>query len=196
MQALPAFLYKEFLYLSCMDKKELRREMGEKAKAADPLVCSRLSEQVALRVEALPQFRAARTVALYSATAGEVSLSTLIGRWMGEKTLLLPAVDGNDMFFREFNGSTPMRRGPFGIMEPAVGEAFPPRDIDLIVVPGVAFSRCRQRLGRGKGFYDKFLPQTGAYKAGVCFEAHLVDIIACDPHDIEMDIIVTPKGVF
>jgi 5-formyltetrahydrofolate cyclo-ligase len=173
------------------DKKELRDLMRERVKELDAPTCGRLSEDAALRLETLPQFRAARTVALYSALGGEVSLSTLIGRWTGVKTLLLPVTEGNRMFFRVHDGATPMRRGAFGIMEPAAGEEFPPSRIDLIAVPGVAFSRTGQRLGRGAGYYDRFLPTTGAYKVGICFPQQLVDSIACESHDVGMDIVVS-----
>ena len=62
-----------------------------------------------------------------------------------------------------------------------------------MVVPGVAFDRKGKRLGRGKGFYDRFLKSTNATKVGVGYEFQLIDEVPSEPHDISMDIIVTQK---
>lgn len=90
-----------------------------------------------------------------------------------------------------------MEAGAYGIMEPE-GPAFTAYDdIDLIIIPGLAFDVKHNRLGRGKGYYDRFLQQmqqmrqTHAYKIGVCFHHQLVDSIPVTAYDIPMDEVVS-----
>ena len=84
------------------------------------------------------------------------------------------------------------RAATYGIEEPT-GELFTDyADIDFIVVPGVAFDRNGNRLGRGKGYYDRLLPRIpSAYKAGICFPFQLVEEVPAEPFDIRMDEIIT-----
>ena len=84
--------------------------------------------------------------------------------------------------------------GRFGIREPAGGEAVEPGGIDLVLVPGVAFSRAGVRVGRGAGFYDRFLAGTPATRVGVCFREQIVECAKGEAHDVPMDAIVTDGG--
>ena len=70
-----------------------------------------------------------------------------------------------------------------------------PGSIDWIIVPGVAFDKKLNRLGRGKGYYDKLLVQTSATKIGICYELQLFDEIPAEPHDIKMDFIITENNI-
>ena len=67
-------------------------------------------------------------------------------------------------------------------------------DIDLAVIPGMAFDRDGHRLGRGKGFYDKLLPGIKCRKIGLCFSFQLADSVPIEPHDIVMDMVLTDDG--
>jgi 5-formyltetrahydrofolate cyclo-ligase len=83
-------------------------------------------------------------------------------------------------------------QGAYGIMEPLACGAVEPCEIDVMVVPGVVFARNGERMGRGKGYYDRYmsLPGFRAYKIGVCYSQQLVDFIPCEPHDIVMDEVI------
>ncbi len=181
--------------MSATGKTELRRAMRHACAAIDDAGRQAASQEVIRHIESLPEWRAAQVVALYSPLDDEVALGGLAGRWLGVKTIVLPVVEDSGMSFREWTGTGAMRRGAFGIMEPSGGEDFPPEKIDLVVVPGVAFSRTCQRLGRGKGYYDRFLKTTRAFRAGVCFSHALVDDMACELHDVDMDAVISPEGV-
>ncbi len=151
---------------------------------------ARQSRCVMARVEALPQFAAARTVALYRSLPDEVDTHAFIEKWKGEKTVLLPVMqDNGGLELCPFGPDTPLRPAAYGIHEPQ-GEAWPCEAIDVIVIPGVAFDRAGNRLGRGKGFYDRFLKRTAAYKVGVCFDFQLLDEIPKDSHDVAMDEVI------
>jgi len=92
-----------------------------------------------------------------------------------------------------------LQPGPWKLLEPDPAQCpvVPPQDIDLLVIPGMAFTRTGGRLGRGGGFYDRFL--TGvhprAVKVGVCFGIQLVDAVPLEAHDHEVDWVVTESDV-
>ena len=83
---------------------------------------------------------------------------------------------------------------PAGIAEPDVdAEPCEPSEIDLIVVPGTAFTQAGARMGRGRGYYDKYLSQPGfrGVKVGVCYAHQLVGELPVEPHDVFMDYVIT-----
>ncbi len=155
--------------------------------------CTDWSESVCRSVLNTSQWQNAATVMLYNALPDEVDLQLLLRQaWQAGKRVLLPVVKGDgEMVVRLVEASTPFQCGAYGIQEP-VGDDFTDYgQIDLIVVPGMAFDAEGHRLGRGKGYYDRFLPQAGnAYKLGVCFPFQFVDAVPVDPHDQRMDSVV------
>ena len=115
--------------------------------------------------------------------------------WLGEdptdKLLAFPRISekGTLLFF---SGSV-FKAGPLGASEPVDGTAAPPPD--LVVVPGLAFDLTGARLGRGKGFYDKWLEANPAVrKLGVCFKCQMLERIPAEPHDVCVNAILTEDG--
>ena len=129
---------------------------------------------------------------LYHSLPDEVDTHGLVRRWSGQKRILLPVVKGEDLELKLYTGDNHLTQGAFRIDEPT-GPAFTDyAAIDLAVIPGVAFDRRGNRLGRGKGYYDRLLPRlTQARKLGICFPYQLVNDIPTDAHDIRMDEIIT-----
>ena len=111
----------------------------------------------------------------------------------GEKTLLLPCVQGDDLVLRRYMGPECMVSGEqFGIGEPTGPEWTDLGAVELIVVPGVAFDSEGNRMGRGRGFYDRLLKSTPrAAKVGVAYDFQMLDHIATEPHDVRMDRVIT-----
>ena len=146
---------------------------------------------IAEMVGRLPGFAAARTVALYHALPDEVPTAGMLRLWHGVRRLALPVITGDgEMHFREYTGDGTISEGPFGIGEPQTGREIPPSEIDLMLVPGVAFDAGGRRLGRGKGFYDRYLSHPDAahiYKVGLCRPDALAPEVPAEPHDIVMD---------
>ncbi len=147
------------------------------------------------RIESLPEFATAHTVALYHALPDEVPTDEMLHRWHGPKRLALPAVhpDGT-MTLHEYLGTGDLTPGAFGISEPREGREIPPAEIDLVLIPGVAFDPSGRRLGRGRGFYDRYLARPDAahiYKVGLCHPYALVPEVPAEPHDVVMDIVIT-----
>ena len=175
-------------------KKELRKRIALlKTQHADSTMRKLQSANILAALEAHPAFRAANTVLLYHSLNDEVDTHAFIQKWSSEKRILLPVVVGDDLELRIYTGPEDMSiSGIYGIAEPT-GEIFTDyAAIDFIVVPGVAFDAKGNRLGRGKGYYDRLLPRIpSAYKAGICFPFQLVEEVPAESFDIRMDIIIT-----
>ena len=172
---------------------ELRKLMASlKIRHASSTLQKLQSAKILAALEAHPAFRAATTVLLYHSLKDEVDTHAFIRKWSNEKRILLPVVVGDELELRLYTGPEDMATGTYGIEEP-VGETFTDyADIDFIAVPGVAFDRKGNRLGRGKGYYDRLLPRIpAAYKAGICFPFQIVEEVPAEAFDICMDIIIT-----
>lgn len=179
-----------------MSKQNLRQEMRQRKKTYGSEQLRRMSQPIIEALLAHPRLMSAHTILLYASLADEVNTHELINTLLQQgKTLLLPVVvDDHTMKICRYTHDTNVGHGSFGIMEPQA-DAFTDYDqIDLILVPGMAFDRHGHRLGRGKGYYDRFLSQAkDCYKIGVCFPFQLVDEVPTDEHDVRMDEIITQK---
>jgi 5-formyltetrahydrofolate cyclo-ligase len=180
-----------------MTKAELRREMRLRLQTlgADRLEKSRA---ICAAISAHPCFVEGQRVALFSSLPSEPDLSALWER--GERGFCYPRVTQETMEFVEItkpDDLVPTAWNPW-IREPAMTAAsiVDPGEIKLILVPGLAFTRTGLRLGRGGGFYDRYLSQLPAQtvKLGVCFEMQIVETLPAEPHDHCLDMIVTENG--
>ena len=173
-----------------MTKQELRQAIHrQKHLHADDDV-----SEILKRLQQHPRVVKADTLLLYSALPDEVPTQSLLDELVAQgKTVLLPrVVSDTDMELRQYTGMQDLQAGAFGILEPT-GKLFTDyKKIDVAVIPGMAFDKKGHRLGRGKGYYDRFLrllPNT--YKIGICFSWQLVDHVPTDEHDILMDHILS-----
>jgi 5-formyltetrahydrofolate cyclo-ligase len=150
-------------------------------------------EQSPCEVLLLEKLHLYKVIMLYSALPDEVPTQTLMAALVAQgKTVLLPRViNEKDMELRRYTGPQDLQVGAYGIMEPT-GERFTDHEaIDVAIVPGMAFDTEGHRLGRGKGYYDRFLSRVPyLHKIGLCFSWQIVDCVPCDEHDIVMDEII------
>lgn len=173
-------------------KKALRQTVKARKKALTTGEALARSAVIFEKLELLPVFQKAQIVLAYWALPGEVQTQDFILKWFQRKTILLPVMDGDNLLLRPFRGTQYMQvTNTLGIAEP-MGENFTQLDrIDLVIVPGVAFDRHNNRLGRGKAYYDRFLSQLKTFRLGVCFQFQLFDQIPVNAHDIPMDLVLT-----
>lgn len=145
----------------------------------------------------------ARTVLLYLSMDREARCDELITSALADgKAVYLPRVSAGDLAFYKADGlDGPWDRGPFGIREPIPEESAlfrigEPRGSLLAVVPGLAFDAAGGRLGRGKGYYDRFLAGLGgtALRIGFCIREQLADCVPMDASDCPMDALVCDSG--
>ena len=142
------------------------------------------------KIEALPEFINAHNIMIYWSMPDELPTHNFIIRWSKKKTMLLPVVKGEDMLIKPFSTKEELKQGSLGIWEPDTQKEYL-NSIDLVIVPGVAFDRNKSRLGRGKGYYDRYFINKRIVKIGVCFDFQLLESIPIDSFDIKMDKVVT-----
>ena len=176
-----------------METKQELRQYIRTLKKAIPLDEKKLrSSDIWRRALEISEIKNAKTILLYWSMDDEVYTHDVVQTLAKSKTVLLPVVDGNDLRIKQFRGLENMRAGEqFGIGEPT-GDDFS-GDIDVIVVPGVAFDRQCNRMGRGRGFYDRLLKHQNATRIGVAFDFQLFDKIPTEPFDVKMDCVVSEK---
>lgn len=173
-----------------MNKKELRAYIALQKQAISPEARIELSAPVLRRLALHPRFTAASTVLLYHSLPDEVDTHDFVRYWATRKKVLLPVVKNDEIELRQYKVENGFTEGRFGIQEP-VGEAFEDyASIDLAIIPGVAFDHEGNRMGRGKGFYDRLLARmenADIYKIGICFPYQIVESVPTEAHDIPMD---------
>ena len=170
------------------EKIRLRKRLKEERLAAVAEDVSGLWK----KIESMPSFQRSGTVLLYWSLPDEVPTHEFITRWAGRKRIALPVVVGDDMILREYS-SDKMVEGYGGILEPGSQSVqISPSEIDFAIIPGVAFDRQGNRMGRGKGFYDRFLPLLNCETVGVARAYQMVDSVPTDPWDQKLDAVVTP----
>lgn len=150
-------------------------------------------------VIALPQFQRAQVVMIYLETHGEVATELIAqAAFAAGKTVLAPMVDtaahrlhaGELKCFEQT-----ISHGPYGIREPSPCPPWPAERIDVIVVPAIAYDRRCNRLGRGGGYYDRFLsdPTFRAFKCGLAFHEQILDALPALSHDIPVHMVATDQ---
>lgn len=172
-------------------KQEIRTRMRSLNRALTEAERQQAAERIAARLADDARFREARTVALFCSLKDEPPTERMLARWAGEKRIVVPRVAGETMDFFDYRPEA-LADGAFGIREPQAGAPCLPAEIDLIVVPGVAFTPEGARLGRGRGYYDRYLSLPGfrAAKIGICYRHQLTESLPVEPHDIRMDAVV------
>lgn len=154
----------------------------------------RMSQSIVTHVLAIPEVATARVILAYASLPDEVDTRTLLEQLLAAgKTVLLPkVVDGEKMEVRQYTGNGDLQEGAFHIMEP-IGAPYPTlSSIDVAIIPGMAFTHDGKRLGRGKGYYDRFLALLPRHtkKIAICFPFQLIENIPTEPHDFVMDKVV------
>ena len=175
------------------EQRALRAIVEQKRRIMTKEQVAEQSALIMAQLEQMSAFREAKTVLLYYPIHNEVDLRPLLSKYKGQKIFLLPVTHRHSMEVRPYDGEDMMRRGRLGVPEPQTSTYR--GHIDLIIVPGVVFDQHRHRIGRGGGYYDRFLrKQLTAKKVGVCYSFQLKKHTI--PHswrDQKLDRIITPQ---
>ena len=173
-------------------KQSLRELLIQKRRMMSAEERTAQSARILSQLEKMTVFQEAKTVLLYYPKNNEVDVLPLFKRYKRDKVLLLPVTHRRGMTANPYEGNDKMHRGKVGIPEPTT----PPYEgeIDLIIVPAVAFDKQGNRLGRGGGYYDRFLKkQSHATFIGVGYDFQLVDEVPVRQHDQKMHRIILPS---
>lgn len=174
-----------------MTKAEIRKQIA--AKRPDFQTLEKWSAAGVEKFQTLEVFRTARAVGAYMPLADEVDITPLFQSL--EKTFYIPALDEARGLYRMAKMTPTLKKGRFGIPEPAVPVFAAADEIDLMIVPGVAFDRAGRRIGRGGGFYDRLLPLYRAVRAGICFDFQCLETVPAEAHDVQVDWLITESQI-
>ncbi|MBD5290875.1 MAG: 5-formyltetrahydrofolate cyclo-ligase [Bacteroides sp.] len=176
-----------------MEKHELRR----KVKALRAMLLDHEREQAAEEVfahlEQTAAFLMSDRILMYHSLPDELSTHRFLNKWASRKKFYLPRVNGVDLEILPYDEQR-LELGSFHIEEPTGSDTVGIDEIEMVVVPAVAYDRLGNRLGRGKGYYDRLLADTRATKVGVAYDFQLFDVIPSEPHDVRMDLVITQTG--
>lgn len=184
-------------------KSELRREYTQIREAMDQSDVERLSEKIIDTVLKLPVFKKAKTVMVYLNFKNEVdSLRMIEESYKAGKKVVIPhcVKETMEIIPSELNDiETEIAKGKNGYLQTKKEcvKPVPVEDIDLIIVPGIAFDKRCYRLGFGAGYYDRFLRKLNFEKPtiGLCYDFQIIHSIPTEPHDIPLDFIITEERI-
>lgn len=183
------------------DKNAIRLQLRQVLRSLSAEQRHAKSQAVCRQVIDSPEFAAATVVMLYLSMSQEVDTAPIALRaWQDGKTVAVPKVFMSDrsMLPVEIQSlDTGMNTTPVGVREPDVGQPIPIEIIDLVLVPGLGFSQSGERIGRGGGFYDRFLALTSFQGAtcGLAFEEQVLESLPTLPHDQRLNMLVTDTGI-
>ena len=175
-------------------KAELRERMRILRDGIPPDERARLGALIEERALALPAVPEARTVTAFHSFGSEVSTASLIERLAaGNRQVLVPYLDAGEMHMAVYRPGDDLVPAGYGTMEPAVRIPVPPEEIDVCLVPGLAFDPRGYRVGYGGGYFDRFLPRLDprAVRIGVAFHLQVVSEVPHGPADQPVDLVVT-----
>ena len=175
-----------------MEKSEIRRKIRNLRMMLSEMEKASAAEEVFAQLEKTAAFMMADNILMYHSLPDELQTIKFLQKWHDRKRFFLPRVNGVNLDILPYE-ETRLELGSFHIEEPTGDDVVDVDDIELMVIPAVAFDRKGYRLGRGKGFYDRLLSTSKATKIGVGYEFQLFDDLPSEPHDVAMDMVITQK---
>ncbi len=175
-----------------MNKEDIRRRVRARKTMLTESEKARAARNVFEILEQTAAFLLADRILMYHSLPDELSTREFIGKWASRKHFYLPRVNGVNLDILPYDEQQ-LALGSFHIEEPTGSDTASIDDIEMIVVPGVAYDRHGHRVGRGKGYYDRLMAESRAIKIGVAYDFQLFadGEIPAEPHDVSVDIVIT-----
>ena len=175
------------------DKKSLRRSIKEFNRSITPHERLNFAKLLLSRVECHPLWESSTMVLLFSSLPDEIDTTPLLDLALVQgKHVVLPVVCGDHLELYHYDPER-LCQGAFGIIEPDPRHATPVthyEEIDLAIIPGIAFTAHGDRLGRGKGYYDRLLPLLHCPTIGIGYPHQLVELLPTEDWDIPLTEII------
>ena len=184
-----------------MNKKELRAQLQDRVTAMSSDQKRIESEAICTQLMSIASILNANSIFTYLPLANEVTLLPLMSLWIDEsRTVSVPLINWDEKTMQSglltSLDANALIEGRYGMKEPREKHPIPSDSIDVVLVPGLGFDASGGRLGRGGGFYDKFLAiARPPIVIGICFQEQLIDRVPTDSHDQLMCAVVTPTNV-
>lgn len=182
-----------------MTKDELRLLMRQKRREVSVDETKTAGESICRQIFSLDFMRDTKTVMTFCSSFKEPDTSGIFRILKEQGKRIVVPISNTDNFTIIPSYVSPdlsFTAGAYGIKEPTVTSEARVEDIDVAIIPGIAFTPSGGRLGFGKGYYDKFLSEFKGIKIGICYEFQLLDKLPLSEHDINMDIIITEKRIY
>lgn len=175
-----------------MKKDDIRTRVRARKKMIDEAERQAAAARVFDALTSMAAFTMAERILIYHSLPDELSTPEFIHQWEGRKQFFLPRVCGVDLDILPYE-RTRTHLGAFRIEEPDGDDLCDVESMDMIIVPAVAYDRAGNRVGRGKGYYDRLLRKARALKVGVCYGCQLFDEgdFDVDDHDVAVDVVIT-----
>jgi len=177
-----------------MDVKEQKAAVRAKMSAFSirPEERTAASAAVCERLRVSEQWQAAGTVLFYAPLPDELDVLPLMS---DGKRFCFPRYQADRVYVAAWvDAAESLVEGQFGILEPpAEATEIPANEVDLVIVPGLAFGKDCYRLGRGRGFYDRWLTELAGHKIGVGYDHQLIETVPREDHDVQLDGVATPS---
>ncbi|MCC8072430.1 MAG: 5-formyltetrahydrofolate cyclo-ligase [Bacteroidales bacterium] len=178
-----------------MKKEEIRNRVRARKSMLSPSERQKAADSVFQQLEDLAAFILSDRILMYHSLPDELSTRSFIDKWCGRKHFFLPRVNGVNLDILPYDRAH-LRLGAFQIEEPEGDDTADINDIELIVVPAVAYDRQGNRVGRGKGYYDRLLSTSRALKIGIAYDCQLFDEIEADELDVPVDMVITETRTY
>lgn len=182
-----------------MTKDQIRERMRHERRTLSSEFLTVSGTEISNRILDCGSIRQATTVMLFLPSFNEPQIDEVFARlWDISIKTAVPVSDTDNFTITPYliDDLNYVRKGAYGIREPIKTHAIAIADIDTAVIPGVAFSKNGDRLGFGKGYYDRFLAEFRGVKHGVCYDFQVLDTLPAAPHDVKMDTIITEKRIY
>lgn len=175
-------------------KQELRIESKLKLRELDEKFSQNANQSIFRLFTKNEEYEKAKSIFIFLSTTEEVDTRKIISKAFSDgKKVSLPKIYDKKMIPLQVSENSKFQKNRFGILEPIEGDEA--KDVDLCVLPLLAFSRKKARLGRGGGFYDKFLDTFGGRKIALAFSIQEEEFVPTDENDVYMDMIITEKEI-
>ncbi len=180
-----------------MSKDEIRTALKSKRRALTAEEQAEKSSRITDFFLSLSLYNKADTVMIYMSSFNEPSTAAIIDALKRDsKRVVVPISNTADFTITPAYLSDAIKTGAYGIPEPEECIKADVADIDIALIPGIAFDKSGSRIGFGKGYYDRFLLEFKGIKAGICYDFQVLDEIPSSEHDIKMDMIITEKRIY
>lgn len=178
-------------------KEKIRKKLIKKRNSLSTYEVLKKSNEIILNLKKLKEFKKARRIACYISFGNEVYTHGLIKEFLNKKEILVPFVDREkkELKLSYIKDWKELHQGAYGILEPKKEFLKIRNDVDLILVPGIAFDERGHRIGYGEGYFDRLLSKIDAVKIGLAYEFQILKEIPYEEHDEKVDIIVSEKKI-
>lgn len=182
-----------------MQKQELRTKFLTLRRDIPVQTRNGMNRTIADTLKGTVEYQQAHTICTYTSLADEVDTTWIISDALekNDRTIILPKVVGPIIDLYIIHAWSDLTPGVFGILEPkTTNERVTVERIDLFIVPGLIFDRQGNRIGYGKGYYDRLLMHATVPKIALAYDLQMIDTVPNEPTDIPVDLCITEKQIY